>query len=111
MEGVLDDTLDEFDDDLDKILQTAGGIDGGALGNEAEQPEEDQSHEDRPAQGVHMNRHEAHVGCLGTGTGQCPGRLFDDAAVGTLITCRRSEERRVGKECRSMWSESELEIS
>src|SRR5690606_40686747 len=42
------------------------------------------------------------IGCGGRGTGAAVQALKGDSQA--ILTCMRSEERRVGKECRARWS-------
>ena len=67
VENVTNDTLYELNGHFDQVLQSARLVSGSALGGEPEQTEEQNTHGDRPAHGVYVNRHEAHVGgFLGT---------------------------------------------
>ena len=45
-----------------------------------------------------------YVWCYGTEEGEARFSLLNQAAIADLVAWHRSEERRVGKECRSRWS-------
>ncbi len=89
MEGVLHHAFDELDAHLDEVLQLARYTGRGGLGGAAEQQDEDGAHQQRPAEGIQVERHEAHVTSFQTRLSDGPGGLIENGAISTLVTCRQ----------------------
>lgn len=83
VEGVFDVGVDEVDHHFHQILQATGNAGGGLLGRHAEQEDEQQTEADGPAQGVHVERPEAHFLGLFGGVGEAPlaGRQLTEGQV------------------------------
>ncbi|MCY1356501.1 hypothetical protein D9M69_429560 [compost metagenome] len=76
MEGVFHAGVDELDHHFDEVLQPARLTGGGLLGRPAEQQDEHQAEEDGPAEGIDVERPEAHFLRLFSGVGESPVTVF-----------------------------------
>src|SRR5690554_3012317 len=81
VEAITNDGLNKFDGNFDHVLEPGGHAAGGPLGNHTENGQEQDAHKDGPAQGVHVERHEAHIGCFGRSTRKRPGGLLQHGDI------------------------------
>ncbi len=88
MEGFLDALIDELDHHFNEVLQAAGDTGGGFLGSHAEEEQKQCTEEQRPADGVYVNSHEAHIGRFLSAVSHGPGVLTQNGTIGTLVTGR-----------------------
>ena len=97
VENIAHDALNEFEGYFDQVLQSARCAVGDPVGHKAEQAQEQDTHGDRPAEGIDVERHEAHVCGFLAGAREGPGGLLHDAAIRTLIASRKLAVGKVGK--------------
>ena len=95
---MLKDTLrglvDEFDNHLDKILQTAGDARRCGGGGSTEHDSEQQTKHDGPSHRIHVNGPKPHLGCLSSTVSETPRsiRKLTISEVGQVVlyvVCRR----------------------
>src|SRR5690606_13400273 len=89
VEGVLDDAFDKLDAHFNEILQATRNTVGGDLGSATEDQDEQRAHQQRPAQCVQVESHEAHVPRLDARLGNGPCRLIDDRTICANVACRQ----------------------
>ena len=61
MKRILDHALYKLDNHLNHVLGFTRNTRGRGSGYHAKNKQKDQTHEDRPAEGVNVKRHESHI--------------------------------------------------
>src|SRR5690554_437443 len=85
MEAIAHQVFDKFYSDFHQILQSARHTGSDTRCDIAEKSQKQETHCNGPAQSVHMDSHEPHIGGFLRGAGEGPCGLAHHAAIKSLV--------------------------